>query len=415
MPAPSEVPWCGRSAPAVPARGYSGGVGGGERRALVLICGYALAVSTSYTNHGPVLGLIAAEFSLTAAQSGVVATAFYVGSALTMLWGGLVADRLGPRRVVTWGFGLVVAGTLAAGAASPTFPLLLGWKWLSGVGAGLGFAAGAAYTRGIFTARGAHLAQGLYGASFLAGSGGALLFMPPLAGSDGDWRRAFVVSGGAIALVWLAWTGWAPRGHAGGSRLAGFSAAVASRNTWLLALCHMCGFGLAILVSTWATTYLAHSFGLPLTQAGALGALLSLTGIVARSTGGAILERGVRPVRLIRGALALVAGGLLAMALPLGSLGVAAVGLLLTGLGAGLPYAAIFNGAAASAPRGPSSAQALVGWGATLFTVLGPPLLGAVLDATGSFAGGFSALAAFSLLVLASTFWLRPFSFSTSR
>ncbi len=66
-----------------------------------------------------------------------------------------------------------------------------------------------------------------------------------------------------------------------------------------------------------------------------------------------------------------------------GSLQIAIIGLLATGLGAGMPYAAVFNGAAASMPASPASAQAFVGFGGNMTAVIGPPLVGQLLDVSG--------------------------------
>ena len=93
--------------------------------------------------------------------------------------------------------------------------------------------------------------------------------------------------------------------------------------------------------------------------------------------------------------------------------GVVVAGGVATGLGVGLPYAAVFNGAAASVPRSPASAQAIVGWGGLLTAVVGPPLVGTLLDATGDFTAGFLAFAAIVLAVLALTRLIRPFDMTT--
>ncbi len=383
------------------------------RRALLLICAFAVAVSTNYTNHGPVLGLISGQFGLDAATSGAVATSFFLGSAILMLFGGTVADRRGARPAVTVGFLVTCISTIGCGLLSPTYPALLAWRFVGGLGGGFAFAAGAAYTRGAFAGRGQHLAQGLYGASFLTGSAITLVYMPLLAGSDGDWRRAYLVSGLAILAVWLAWWRLAPAGPPASSTAdaVGLRPALRTRNSWLLALCHMCGFGLAMVVGTWVVTYVSRGFGLELAIAGLLGSLVLVVGIAARSSGGIILERGVPPIRLIRLGLVLAVAGLATMGLA-PTLAVAMAGLVATGLGVGFPYAAVFNGAAASVPSSPASAQAFVGWGGVMTAIVGPPLVGALLDATGGFAGGFLAVAGFAALVLAATFALRPFSFA---
>jgi nitrate/nitrite transporter NarK len=381
-----------------------------RRRALLLICAVAVAVATNYTIQGPVLGIIRAEFGLSSADAGAIATAFFAGAAITMLAGGAIADRIGTRPAVTLGFALVVIGNLGSGLLAPTFPALLGWRVLGGLGSGLGFAAGAAYTRGIFDDRGRHLAQGLYGASFLLGSGITLAYMPFLAGPSNDWRLAFTLSACATAAVWIAWALLAPdepRIPAGTGIRGLLAVALRERNTWLLALCHTCGFGMAIVISTWVTLYLVDAFGLTLGVAGLLGSLTLVTGIVARTLGGVILEGGMLPVRLIRAGLTLAALGLTTIALAPG-LPVAITGLVVTGLGVGFPYAAVFNGAAASARTSPASAQAVVGWGGTLTAIFGPPLVGTLLDATGSFADGFLALAVIVVAVLALTSLVRP-------
>jgi len=382
-----------------------------RRRALVLICAVAVAVATNYTIQGPVLGFIRTEFALSSADAGMIATAFFAGAATTMLAGGAIADRIGPRPAVTLGFLLVTAGALGAGLLAPSFPALLAWRVLGGLGSGFGFAAGAAYTSSIFDDRGRHLAQGLYGASFLLGSGITLIYIPVLAGPSGDWRLAFTISAIAVAAVWVAWALLAPgepRVPAATRARAALVVALRNRNTWLLALCHMCGFGMAIVVGTWVTLYLVDAFELPLAAAGLTGSLTLVTGIVARTSGGIILEHGVKPIRLIRAGLILAIVGLATLALA-PTLPIAIGGLVVTGLGVGFPYAGVFNGAAASVPTSPASAQAIVGWGGLLTAVFGPPLVGTLLDATGSFAAGFLTFAAIVLAVLATTAFIRPF------
>src|SRR3989304_1509702 len=111
-----------------------------RRPALLLICAVAVATATNYTNHGPLLGFIRAEFGLSSADAGAIATAFFMGGASTMLAGG------------------------------------------------------APYPRSIFADRGRHLAQGLYGASFLLGSGIPLAYIPILAGQASDWRLPLPLS-----------------------------------------------------------------------------------------------------------------------------------------------------------------------------------------------------------------------------
>ncbi len=383
------------------------------RRALVLICAVALAVATNYTNHGPVLGFIGGEFHLDAGSTGAIATAFFLGAATTMLVGGSLADRWGARGPVTAGFLLTCVGTLGCGLLSPTYPVLLAWRFIGGVGGGVAFAAGAAYTRNVFSGRGQHLAQGLYGSAFLAGSALPLVYMALLAGDAGDWRRGYLVSGLVTLGVWAVWWRFAPASPPAATRTtlrSGLGQALRARNSWLLALCHTCGFGLAMVLGTWVVSYLSQGYGVPLILSGLLGSLVLGLGIAGRSGGALALERGVTPVSIIRFGIGLAGAGLVVMALA-GSLGAALAGLLAAGVGVGLPYAALFNGSAVSVPESPGSAQAIVGWGGNLTAIVGPPVVGVLLDVSGGFSSGFLLIAAFAAAVLVTTFALRPFSF----
>ena len=184
--------------------------------------------------------------------------------------------------------------------------------------------------------------------------------------------------------------------------------ALRERNTWLLASCHMCGFGMAIVIGTWVTLYLADAFGEPLAAAGLIGSLTLVTGILARASGGVILERAVDPVRLIRTGLALAIVGITMLAFA-PNLPIAIAALVVTGVGVGLPYAAVFNGAAASARSSPASAQAIVGMGGLVTAIFGGPLVGFLFDATGAFAISFLALVAIIVAVLILTVLIRPF------
>jgi nitrate/nitrite transporter NarK len=396
---------------------------GSALRALLLTCLYAAATGTNYTNHGPLLDVITAHFGLSAAEAGAIATAYFAGSAVTMLMGGALADRFGARRMVSLGFGLIVICNLACGLASPTYPALLAWRFVGGVGTGFSFAAGSAYLRDTVGPGRSHLALGFYGAAFLLGSASTFLFMPGLAGPGHDWQLAYTLSGTGVGLCYLVWLLGAPAqpGHPPGSRpepgaarqgpaRSNLRAAMSARNSWLLALCHTCGFGLAMILGTWVASYLVRNFGLDLVTAGVLGSLVLVMGIVGRFVGGVAVEHGFPPLAMVRGSLVLAALGLLAMAGAGDRLPVATVGVIAAGLGIGLPYASLFEGAAASVPSSPASAQALVGWGGTIVAVIGPPLVGGLLDLTGGFPAGFVSLAIFSLAVLAATRWLLPLS-----
>ncbi|HEY7065581.1 MAG TPA: MFS transporter [Chloroflexota bacterium] len=369
------------------------------------MCLSVVGPASNYTNHGPLIPLISADLGLTPSQAGLMSTAFFLGLLLTALVVGYRIDRDGGKRVLVPSYVVLVAGNLAL-AVAPNLPLLLLAKFVAGLGAGVCFTAGLSYTRLMAPPGRWFLAQGLFGGTYLAISGSTVYVMPVLAGPLG-WRGAVLVVALTIAALGLLYALMAPP-DPGIPTPGGVFYALRSRDAWILSCVHMCGFGLAMVMATWAAVYLVHDRGLPLQTASLLGSLLLLGGVVWRPLGGALMDRHiVGSGRLMRLSLVVEIGGLLWLAAGWGEVGGSVLGLLVVGLGTSLPYAAVFNGAALSVPESPASAQALVGWAGAFLVLVGPPVVGALLEATGSFGAGYLVLAAFVLATLLSTRWLR--------
>src|SRR5437588_8971694 len=72
-----------------------------ERAAPVaLVAATAVAIGLTYTDHAPLIPLIAEEFRLSDVQSGLLSTALFATAVVTMLIGGGLADRYGAKRMV---------------------------------------------------------------------------------------------------------------------------------------------------------------------------------------------------------------------------------------------------------------------------------------------------------------------------
>jgi predicted MFS family arabinose efflux permease len=101
-----------------------------------------------------------------------------------------------------------------------------------------------------------------------------------------------------------------------------------------------------------------------------------------------------------------VIAGVAALALPGRPLPVALGGTVLVGLGVGLPYAAVFNTAAASLPSAPAAAQGLAAMGGTFGVMIGAPVMGYAVQTYGfSAAWAFVGIVALAALVV--TFFMR--------
>src|SRR5205085_9653897 len=124
------------------------------------------------------------------------------------------------------------------------------------------------------------LAQCLFGGTYLAIPGRPVYVVPALATPLG-WRGAILATALTIAALGITYALFAPR-DPGIPPPGGVFYALRSRDAWILSFVHMCGFGLAMVMATWAAVYLVHDEGLPLQQASLLGSLVLLGGVVWR-------------------------------------------------------------------------------------------------------------------------------------
>ncbi|MBI5281992.1 MAG: MFS transporter [Candidatus Solibacter usitatus] len=368
----------------------------GRWRELVCACIVGFAFAANYTNHAPMVGVLAAEFHFSLAMAGLLTTGIFVTHAAMQVPGGHLADRLGARRVVLAGLAVVAAGNLGMAGAGAYWHLLA-WKIVTGVGTGVSIVAGARYIAEVYAGERAHLAQGFYGGSILLGSGFVILVVPRLLMQVG-WRGSFLATTGLAVAAWLIWLAAAPAHQkAGGHAAVRLSELALDRRLWLLGVAQMSSFGLQIVVGTWITLYLKLEVGLGAAQAGLVGSSVLLLGMILRPLGGALVRvTGAR--RLLVGSLLASAAGCFMLARQGGSLGWAAAAILLVGIGCGLPYAAIFTGAAAMHPSRAGAAMGLVNMIGIVMILVAPPAIGYLVDWSGSFHSSFLTLGSFALL-----------------
>lgn len=367
---------------------------------VVSVCLIGFAFSANYTNHAPLAAQLSAEFKFSLAAAGLLTTGIFLTHGGVQIPGGFMADKFGSRRLVVMALAIVILGDVFLGLAG-SYQQLLFWKVFVGLGTGVSFVAGARYAADMFAGPRLHLAQGFYGASVLLGSG-FVIYAVPLLSSAFGWRGAFFFTAGlatiaAIIWIWLARA--APQKSLQSSRL-GFM--LAHPQLWLLGLVQMASFGLVVVVGAWITTYLSRSFHLTPLQAGKLGSLVLVLGVASRPLGGVLARQwGARGT--LRVGLALNVIACLSFGLGRGSLAHSSVGVLLLGIGAGLPYAGIFHRAAALFPARAGAAMGLVNVLGIVMILAAPPLIGHVVDWSGSFQSSFLALGAFTFAVLVST------------
>jgi MFS family permease len=316
------------------------------------------AVAVGYLNadYAPLIPLLSTDLGLDALRAGLLATALSIVYLIgTLLTTGL-ADRVGPKPIIGLGVGVAAVGAGSFGL-SPDFAVALLAKGIEGLGTALSFVAGARYIAGLYGASRSHLALGLYGGGYPLGGAIALAVMPALAQVFAGWRPAFLVEAALLLIVLALWltTPTVARVRRSGS----IRDALRCGNCWLAGLQHV-GFGLVVASGTWIALFLARDFGLSLVASGALGAVLLIVTTAARPIGGwLVASRRLRTRAAMGIGNVLLIAGVIVLAWPSRPLLAALVGAVVLGIGGGLPYAAVFNTAAASLPRAPAASQGM--------------------------------------------------------
>jgi MFS family permease len=283
--------------------------------------------------------IIRQEMGLTSGQLGLVFSAFAYPYAVMQIVGGWLADKYGPKRVLTilsliWG-----VATLATGFAG-SVAMLVGLRFLLGIGEGGAFpTATRAFTYWMPVAeRG--FAQGI--THSFARLGGAVT--PPLVlavVAMGGWRDAFLLLGVAS----LAWTvlymccftnspeqhkritpeETAEIGYRQGDCDRAKHAATPWRKLihrmWLVTVVDFCYGWLLWVYLTWLPSYLKESRGFDLKQLALFTALPLLAGVIGDTLGGVVSDKLYKATGRLRFArcsvLVVGMGGSLAFLLPM--------------------------------------------------------------------------------------------------
>ncbi len=354
----------------------------------------------------PLAPLLRDELGLSRAQVGLFLPAVYLGGVLMSLPAGWLTDRLGVRITLTGG--LALTGLMIAAAAwAPTLPLTLSGFFL----AGLGFAVinpttGKAIIER-FPARERGLAMGVKQTGLTLGGVTAALSVPAIGLSRG-WRVALTVAAAAalvgaagVLLVLRTRTHPAAAVAMDRPRLAQVAPFLA-RQPFIVLLAS--GFAFSITQSSvlaYFALFARETQGLGVVAAGGLLALAQAGGTVGRLGWGIVSDRVFggrrRPGLVLNATLGAAMCLLFASGLEFSgpTAGVAAV---LAGIGA-FGWVGLYLALAAEV-GGPRYAGLLTGvavacaWSGVL---VGPPLFGGLLEATGAYRWPWLSLAATGL------------------
>lgn len=352
--------------------------------AIVYLAGFATALHVGKLP--PALPALQHELGLSLVQAGLLVSAFQVGGMTMGLFGGLLADRFGLRRAMLTGLAMMGIAGAAGAMTKAVLPLAL-LRAVESAGFVLAVLPGPALLRRVTPPQRMNLALGVWGSYMPAGMALALVLAPWLI-VIGGWSLAWWAAALASAVMWGLVLNGVPADTAqvqpAQRAWALARDTLSGRGPWLLAACFGCYAGQWMVVFSFLPTAYQDA-GIAPQLAGVLtaaGVAVNLSGNVAA---GALLQRGASRTALIAAAsLTMALGAWLAFGSGLhfawryaGVLAFSAVG--------GLVPGALFASAPRLAPHpgAVSTTTGLMQQGSSLGQFLTPPLVAAVVGASG--------------------------------
>lgn len=384
----------------------------GQARNLVLAT-LAFAVTFwAWNLIGPLSGSYSRQLRLSPTQTSLlVAIPVLVGS-LGRIPVGMLADRLGGRRMFAIICFVSIVPVLFVGW-SDSYGWLLFWGFLLGI-PGTSFAVGIPFVNAWYEPERRGYATGVFGAG-MGGTALSAFFTPRLVEQFGR-PGTHLLMAAVLVLMGVIMLGgsrdsprWTP---ATGSALPRMREAVKIKATWQCAFLYAVAFGGFVAFSTYLPTLLQNVYHFAQTEAGLRTAGFSIAAVLSRPLGGTVADR-IGPVKVMMISL----GGTALMALVLAfkppvevpaGLSFVLMAFFL-GLGTGGVFALVAKVVEASRV---GTVTGLVGAAGGLGGYFPPLVMGIVYTATGAYTVGYLLLAVTAVAALVYT--VRAFRSATA-
>jgi MFS family permease len=248
----------------------------------------------------PALPLIGGDLSLQLTDLGLIGTSFLVGIGLFQIPSGILAARMGARRVSIAGLGLSSLFS-ALTAVAPSFETLLATRFVAGAFMALFFGPGISLFSPLFSQRERGLALGIYNMGFHVGSLIAMGGWSQVIDSLG-WRAAMLIPG-LVGIAITAPTAYVTKGlgeeRDEGPYLPKVRFILGDRDVWLLSAALTISGGTWYAVTQFGVLYLTSETGLSIGTAGLLVAVMSLGSVLGSPLSGKLYDISKSKVHLL--------------------------------------------------------------------------------------------------------------------
>lgn len=299
-------------------------------------------------NFSPVIPLLRADLGITNAQAGGLMAFFFVTYTAFQLPAGYLGDRLGPRKILTFGALVSIIGNLIFSQASSYLVLAFG-QLVNGMGQAMGWSSSVKLIVSWFPKSRRGTAIGLF-ASCITGGSSLAIRLSGFLGDHLGWRYSFIIPSIMMAVVAVIF--WIfVRNHPGEKGLPDFDDEIhleqqiesdsrsplfmvlTNRTLWVIALVYFFFVYVQFGCLVWIPTFLKESYTMSIDRASTIAFFILLPGVFASPLGGFLSDRffGGRRKPLILLGLAVLAGSSFLLSLKL-SIGFAAVVLAVVGL-----------------------------------------------------------------------------------
>ncbi len=252
-------------------------------------------------NYSPMIPLLKADLGISNTQAGWLMALFFISYTIFQLPAGFLGDRFGPRKVLTWGAVISIAGNLIFSQATSFGILSLG-QLTNGLGQSMGWTSSLKLIVSWFPRSRRATAIGLF-ATCVTGGSSVGIRLSGLLGDHLGWRSSFIIPPVLMAMVALLfWLMVKDNPREKGlpdfddeiylerqiendprSRL---SLVLTNRILWSVALVYFCFVYVQFGCLVWIPSFLKEGYAMSVDRASTISALVLLPGVFASPLAG---------------------------------------------------------------------------------------------------------------------------------